>query len=118
MAGEAFNQHPPDFPVLIREGEIRQKVGALAQRIAGDHPPDQVMLIVGILKGSLVFVADLVRQLTCPLEIELVRMKSYDGARPGGEVQIEDGFSVLDLEGKHVLLVDTILDTGRKYHSS
>jgi len=113
MSEEGLEHGAHEFPVLIRREQIGRKVAELAQSIAAGHPGGEGMHVLGILKGSLLFVADLVRQLACPLQIEMVRVKSYDGDRPGDEVRVEEGASVLEVQGKHVLVVDTIVDTGR-----
>ena len=113
MRRDARSEHLPSFPPLVSQNEIRDKVGELARSIMADLPPAERVLVVGILKASLLFVADLVRHFTRPVEIELVRVSSYHGHLPAPEAEVDEGLSALDAHGKYVLLVDTVLDTGR-----
>ncbi len=98
--------------VLISTERLQQRVGALARQIAADFR-DRPITIVGVLTGSIMFLADLVRHLDLPLRIDLVQASSYRGAttRPG-ELYISPDL-VPDVKGRHVLLLDDILDTGR-----
>jgi hypoxanthine phosphoribosyltransferase len=98
--------------VLIPADQIRQRVAELARQIAADYR-DQPVTIVGVLTGSLIFLADLVRQLDLPLRIALIQASSYRGtATAPGELQVPPGL-VPDVRGRHVLLLDDILDTGQ-----
>jgi len=103
----------PPFRPLIKQDEIKRKVGELAQSIMADVPPGEDILVVGVLKASLLFVADLVRHFTRPVEIELVSARSYHGHLPASRVEVGEELSAVDARGMHVLLVDTVLDTGR-----
>lgn len=98
--------------ILFSADEIAARVRALARKIAAlQKPPD---LIVGILVGAFVFVADLARALSSeglPLEIEFLWLRSYGGARDGGEVHTRVPPSQA-VAGRHVLLVDGVLDRG------
>jgi hypoxanthine phosphoribosyltransferase len=101
---------------LISEAEIAARVEALAAEIAQRRPGDFV--IVGLLKGAAMFVADLVRALyragACP-EIEFMRLSSYGLAKvSSGEVHLLSDIPT-DLAGRRVLLVDDIVDTGRSF---
>lgn len=98
--------------VLIPSDQIAQRVRELAGQIARDSQ-GRPMLIVGVLTGCLIFLADLVRQLTQPLQIHLVQASSYRGAvtEPG---QLKLRLDTLpELTGREVLLIDDILDTGQ-----
>ncbi|MCF8111430.1 MAG: hypoxanthine phosphoribosyltransferase [Desulfobacteraceae bacterium] len=98
-------------PVLSEE-EIRKRVTDLAQRISADYR-DESLVMIGVLKGAFVFLADLVRQMTIPVEVDFIRASSYGKAdTSSGKVSFSDDTGT-DLEGKHVLLVEDILDTGR-----
>jgi hypoxanthine phosphoribosyltransferase len=97
---------------LLDEGAIRTRGHELARQIGRDYA-DRPLTIIGVLTGSLVFLADLTRQLTIPHRIGVLQASSYRGAttEPGPlSVNLE---LVPDLEGRHVLLLDDILDTGR-----
>lgn len=98
---------------LISEEEIRQRVDALAREISTDFNDADPLVLVGILKGAFVFLADLARRITVPRRIEFMALSSYDGAdRRSGAVRL-----LMDLrtsiEGKDVLLVEDIVDTGQ-----
>jgi hypoxanthine phosphoribosyltransferase len=98
--------------ILISSEQIQKRVRELAQQIRA-HYSDRPVTIVGVLTGSLVFLADLVRQLDLPLRIGLVQASSYRGTdtRAG---QLRIGPELLpDVRNRHVLLVDDILDTGK-----
>lgn len=98
--------------VLLTEAQIQEKVAALARRIQSDYDR-QPVTIVGVLTGCLMFVADLVRRLDLPLRIALIQASSYRGeATAPGELRVQDEL-IPDLRGRHVLLIDDILDTGR-----
>jgi hypoxanthine phosphoribosyltransferase len=97
--------------VLIDADQIRQRVAELARQIKDDYR-DQPLTIVGVLTGSLIFLADLVRHLDFPLRIALIQASSYRGATTTpGELRVQAEL-VPDLRGRHVLLLDDILDTG------
>jgi hypoxanthine phosphoribosyltransferase len=98
--------------ILIPAERIHQRVLEMARQIAGDYQGRPVM-VIGVLTGCLVFLADLIRRLDLPLRIHLVQASSYRGeATLPGELRL--GLEELpDLTGKEVLLVDDILDTGR-----
>jgi hypoxanthine phosphoribosyltransferase len=101
--------------ILIAAGRIRERVAELAGQIARDYQGRPVT-IVGVLTGSLIFLADLVRQLDLPLRIHLIQASSYRGAATSpGELTIADSM-LPDLAGRHVLLLDDILDTGQTLH--
>ena len=93
------------------EEEIRAAVRRLAHEISeaygGKHP-----LLVGVLKGSFVFLADLVRELTIRFEVDFVRARSYGcGTRSKGAVEIVKDVES-DLHGRHVIVIEDIADTG------
>jgi hypoxanthine phosphoribosyltransferase len=98
--------------VLITAERIGERVRELAQQITHDYR-DRPVTIVGVMTGSLVFLADLVRQLDLPLKIGLLQASSYRGqCTSPGELQV--GPDLLpDVRNRHVLLLDDILDTGR-----
>lgn len=99
--------------VLLTEAQIAQRVGELGARITSDYPNfEEPLLLVGVLKGAALFLADLVRTIERPVEFDFVALASYGAAtRTSGEVRV-----LKDLEaavaGKHVLIVEDILDTG------
>jgi hypoxanthine phosphoribosyltransferase len=97
--------------ILITPGQIQERLSELAREIAPQYQ-DRPLTIVGVLTGSLMFVADLVRRLEVPLRIGLIQASSYRGKTTPGELHL--GAEILsDVRGRHVLLLDDILDTGQ-----
>lgn len=102
----------PTLETLITEEEIQSKVAELAGRIRADYG-DEPILLVGVLKGSYIFVADLVRHLGENIEIDFVQTSTYGGqTSSSGIVKIKKDLDI-SLEGRNVLIVEDILDTGR-----
>jgi hypoxanthine phosphoribosyltransferase len=98
--------------VLISADEIHDRVGALAREIA-PHYRDRPLTIVGVRTGSLMFLSDLVRRLDLPLRIGFIQASSYRGpATTPGALHVSRAVSA-DVRGRHVLLLDDILDTGQ-----
>jgi hypoxanthine phosphoribosyltransferase len=97
--------------ILIPAERIQHRVAELARQISTDYT-GQSVTIIGVLTGSLMFVADLVRHLTFPLQIHFIQASSYRGtATLPGELRLSLDH-LPDLSGQHVLLLDDILDTG------
>ena len=102
--------------ILLTAEEIQQRVGEMASQIAADYRGRSPVTIVGVLTGSLMFLADLVRRLDLPFRIGLIQASSYRGAttRPGA-LRIAPDLAP-DVRGRHVLVLDDILDTGQTLH--
>ncbi len=101
--------------ILFDEQTIAKKVRELAARISGDYAGKDIVLI-GILKGAVVFMADLMRCLSLPVAIDFVRAASYGkSTEPARKIMITKDIET-DIQGRHVLLVDTIIDTGETLH--
>ena len=99
--------------VLISEAEIQRRVQELADEISRDYAGQGELVLVGVLKGAFIFLADLSRRLTIPRSIEFMAVSSYEnGDQASSAVRL-----VMDMrkniEGKHVLVVEDIVDTGR-----
>jgi len=104
------NDQSPE--VLISEEEIQARVLDLAAEISADYADADDLVMVGVLKGSFIFLADLSRRLSIPRTIEFIAVSSYgNGSVSSGAVRL-----VMDvrgnIEGKHVLIVEDIVDTG------
>lgn len=98
--------------VLISAGEIATRVDELAAEISRDYADLGNVVLIGVLKGSFIFLADLSRRLTIPRTIEFIAVSSYGkGSRSSGAVRL-----VMDVRGsiedRHVIIVEDIIDTG------
>lgn len=97
--------------ILLDEETIRRRVVALGEKIDA-HYADQEILLITLLDGAIVFTADLIRNLRRPLRLDCIRVSSYgDSAAPESAPRILDHLRA-EVEDRHVLLVDDILDTG------
>jgi hypoxanthine phosphoribosyltransferase len=97
---------------MLDQKVIARRVAELGSRISREYEGKEPVLI-GVLKGCVVFLSDLMRQITIPVEVEFVSAASYrHGIHQDEEVIIGGGVSI-DLKGRHVLLVEAIVDTGR-----
>ena len=97
--------------VLISERQIARRVGELSAEIQRDFAGRE-MVVVSLLNGTVMFLADLMRRLTLPMRMDFIGVSSYGpGATPGELVFTKE--LRLDVRGRDVLLVDDILDTGR-----
>jgi hypoxanthine phosphoribosyltransferase len=98
--------------ILFTADEIAETVRALATRLARDLPPEPIVL-VGVLKGALFLTADLARALPAEMDVRLdyLAVASYAGARSSGDVRLLVDVGQ-DLAGKHVVLVEDVVDTG------
>jgi hypoxanthine phosphoribosyltransferase len=98
--------------ILICEERIRERVRELGRMIEADYH-GKPLTIVAILTGSLILLADLIRQIELPLQVGLLQTSSYKGATTTpGELRHNEAFAP-DFKGRDVLLLDDILDTGR-----
>ncbi len=99
-------------PVLLSEEAIQSKVAELAAQISSDYATAGDLLLVGVLKGAFIFLADLARRLTIPRAVDFVALSTYgSGAVTDGAVRF-----IMDLrtpiKDRHVLVVEDIVDTG------
>jgi hypoxanthine phosphoribosyltransferase len=100
-----------ELKLLISKKEIAETVSRLAQQISIDYA-DKQMVLIGILKGAFVFLADLIRQLTIPAEIEFMRIASYGSQKEtSGKIVVTKDVEI-PLAGKDVLAIEDIVDTG------
>ena len=102
--------------VLITKEEIERKVAELADELRRDYQ-DKHPLLIGALKGSFVFMSDLIRKLNIPVEIDFVRLSSYGaGKETSGRVKQVHGVKTSirgRIKGRHVLVIEDIVDSGR-----
>jgi hypoxanthine phosphoribosyltransferase len=103
--------HPAPGPVLLSAEEIAGIVARLGREISADYDGRHPVLI-SLLKGGVVFLADLIRHLTIPHHIEFLRVSSYNGGtQSSGVVRILSDLE-LDVAGRDVLIVEDVIDTG------
>ena len=97
--------------VLISEEEIRRRIGELAARVQSDFA-GRDLVVVGLLTGTLMFLADLVRKIDLPLRLDFIGVSSYGDGTESRELVFTKELK-LDVANRDVLLVDDILDTGK-----
>ncbi len=101
----------PVKSIVFDEGQIAARVRELGAGITTAYP-DGDLLVLGLLKGSFIFLGDLVRQIERPVTVDFLVASSYgSGTVPGGEVRLAYD-PATDLAGKHILLVEDIIDSG------
>lgn len=97
--------------VLIPAEEVERRVAELAAQIDRDYADSDRLICVGVLKGSVFFLVDLVKRLTVPTAIDFFQTSSYGGGTSPGEVRIRKDLD-LPVRGADVLLIEDIVDTG------
>jgi hypoxanthine phosphoribosyltransferase len=101
----------PDLIPVLSKTELRRLVQDLAQRISADYR-NRDLVMIGVLKGSFVFLADLIRELDIPTRIDFVQASSYGtGTQSTGRISLLKGISI-DICRQDVLVVEDIVDTG------
>jgi hypoxanthine phosphoribosyltransferase len=99
-------------PILLSTEQIQERVANLAAEIERDHAGADLLHLVCVLKGAFVFLADLVRALRIPCTLDFMAVSSYAaGTTTTGEVRLLKDLDVA-LDGRHVLIVEDIVDTG------
>jgi hypoxanthine phosphoribosyltransferase len=112
-----ISHHGKPVQPLISQAQLAARIAALGEQITRDYRQvgDQLVL-VGVLKGSFIFLADLCRQIALPHTLEFIGIQSYgDETSSSGVVQITYDLTK-PIEGKHVLVVEDIIDTGLTAH--
>jgi hypoxanthine phosphoribosyltransferase len=97
--------------ILISREELEQRIAELAAAVNRDYAATDRLLCVGVLKGSVFFLVDLLKQLTIPVSIDFFQTSSYGSGTSPGEVRIKKDLD-LSVRGKDVLLIEDIVDTG------
>ena len=98
--------------IMLSEEEIKSKVYEIAKKIEEDYKNEEDLLVVGILKGANIFVADLIRNINLDVNMDFMSVSSYgNGTESSGTVKIIKDLDV-DIENKNVLIVEDIIDSG------
>ena len=118
MSSPGWNRSPQPFAVLFSAAQIAERVAELGAQITRDYAayPGSEVVVIGVLKGSVIFLADLVRHIAAPIQIDFIGISSYgDATVSSGIVQITQDLS-RPIEGKHVIVIEDIVDTGHTVH--
>jgi len=98
--------------IVFPAEEIERRVREMAVAIAAHYPPEEDLLVLGLLKGSFIFMSDLVRQIERPLHVDFIVASSYGaGTTTSGDVKLLYD-PTAPIEGRHILLVEDIVDSG------
>ena len=96
---------------LITRDQLKQRIEDMGREISADYAGEDITLI-GILKGSIPFLSDLMREITVPVQIDFLELSSYDGGlQSTGAVRLVKDMRH-NIQGKHVIIVEDIVDTG------
>jgi hypoxanthine phosphoribosyltransferase len=119
VAPPAWNRPSDPFAELISADAIAARVAELGAQITAEYAPLTAttdVVVIGVLKGSVIFLADLVRHIAAPVFLDFIGISSYgDATKSSGVVQITQDLS-RSIEGKHVIVVEDIVDTGHTVH--
>ncbi len=96
--------------ILISEEEIKEICKQLGEQISKDYAGKK-LLLVSVLKGAIVFMSDLMRNITCDCEIDFMAVSSYSGTKTTGVVKFKKDLDI-DPDGRDILIVEDILDSG------
>ena len=97
--------------VLFSKTDIKKAIKRVGTELTEKYKNQQVT-ILSLLNGSFVFTADLIREIEVEVDVKFLKVKSYEGSSSCGVLNVENDFKFSDLDNKHVLIVDDILDTG------
>jgi len=102
--------------IIISEEDIETRVQALGRQIASDYKDSENLLLLGLLRGSVVFITDLMRHIPHPMTMDFMSVSSYSGTESSGFVRIDLDHKT-NIQGWDVILIDDIIDTGYTVHT-
>jgi hypoxanthine phosphoribosyltransferase len=102
--------------ILFHEQTILRRLDELAAEITRDYA-DKELTVLAVLNGSFMFMADLLRRVPLPLRVDCISVSSYHGGTESSGTVTFDQLALPDIEGRHVLILDDILDSGRTLHA-
>ncbi len=111
-------KYPYDFigQVLITQEEIEKRVSEIGIQITQDYKDSEKLLLLGLLRGSVMFITDLMRKIHHPLTMDFMSISSYAGSTSTGFIRIDSDHKT-NINGWDVILVDDIVDTGYTIHT-
>tara|TARA_B100000674_G_scaffold466436_1_gene450423 strand:- start:2745 stop:3326 length:582 start_codon:yes stop_codon:yes gene_type:complete len=113
MSKEWFNEN---FEVMLSRETIESRTKELAEKISAEYSTEGVVA-VGILRGCFMFFSELIKNMNCPTQVDFMYVSSYgDAATSSGVVKIEKDLQT-NIAGRHVLLIDDIIDSGLTLHN-
>jgi hypoxanthine phosphoribosyltransferase len=111
LKSESVKLEAKPFELLFPQNEITRAISDLGRKISEDYEGKNPILL-GVLKGCFVFIADLVRAISVPSEVEFISAHSYGSGDMPGELTLSGGPQI-SLAGRHILMVEGVVDTGR-----
>jgi len=99
-----------DFDLLLEYDQIKKRIRLIGIQLNVDYD-NRVPVFIGVLNGSFIFLADLMKEVSISSEVTFVKVSSYDGEQSTGEIKKEIGLQ-MDLKGRDVIIVEDIVDTG------
>lgn len=110
---EEISEFPYDFidKIIIPKDEIQKRVQILGNQIAIDYKDSEKLLLLGLLRGSVVFITDLMMHVSRPMTMDFMSVSSYSGSESSGFVRIDSDHKT-NIRGWDVILIDDIVDSG------
>lgn len=101
-----------NLKVMYEEEELQKRIKEVAEQIDKDYEGTDEIVIISVLKGAIFFTVDLVKKMKTPITLEVMQVSSYTGTESTGNIIVKKDLDN-SIEGKHVLIVEDIIDSGR-----